>query len=164
MALTLWLVSRIQLCGIPTDVLLQAVVDPLDNGLLVLTLASQKTWNASSEIITTCNFRNDLHDISKIPRNSIHMYKLQQRVNMEQSETPALAYWTTGSKSPRTSTMATLVPRASLLGMRLLCNNNNHKMHHARGACWFTVATSRSIAITPFSSFGRTVSQLCTTR
>ena len=63
MALTLWLVSRIQLCGILTDVFLQAVMDPLDNGLLVLTLASQKTWNASSEVITACNFRNDLHDI-----------------------------------------------------------------------------------------------------
>ena len=34
-----------------------------------------------------------------------------------------------------------------------------NKMHHARGACWFTIATSRSIAMTPFSSFGRTVSQ-----
>ena len=68
MATSLWLVSRIQLCGILTDVLLQAVVDPLDNGLLVLTLASQKTWNASSEIITTCNFRNDLHDICKNSR------------------------------------------------------------------------------------------------
>ena len=44
------------------------------------------------------------------------MYKLQQTVNSEQSETPALAYWTTGSKSPPTSTMATLVSRASLLG------------------------------------------------
>ena len=71
----------------------------------------------------------------------------------------ALAYWTTRSKSPRTSTMVTLVPRASLLGTRLLCNNNNNKMHHVRGACWFTIATSRSIAMTPFSSFGRTVSQ-----
>ena len=159
MALTLWLVSRIQLCGILTDILLQAVVDPLDNGLIVLTLASQKTWNASSEIITTCNFRNDLHDIcskQKVPENSMHMYKLQQTVNSEQSDTPALAYWTTGSKSPRTSTVATLVPRASLLGTRLLCNNNNNKMHQARGACWFTIATSRSIAMTPFSSFGRT--------
>ena len=38
-------------------------MDPLDNRLLVLTLASQKTWNSSSKIITTCNFKNDLHDI-----------------------------------------------------------------------------------------------------
>ena len=71
---------------------------------------------------------------SKNPRNSIHMYKLQQTVNSEQSETPTLAYWTTGSKSPRTSTMATLVPRASLLGTRLLCNNNNHRVH-TRARC-----------------------------
>ena len=132
MALTLWLVSRIQLCGILTDVLLQVVVDPLDNGLLVLTLASQKTWNASSEIIATCNFGNDLHDICSKQKSQktayTYMYKLQQTVNGEQSETTALAYWTTGSKSPRTSTMATLIPRTSLLGTRLLCNNNNHKM------------------------------------
>ena len=77
----------------------------------------------------------------------------------EQCETPALAYWMTSSKLPRTSTMATLVPRASLLRTRLLCSNNNNKMHHARGACWFTIATSRSIAMTPVSSLGRTVSQ-----
>ena len=39
------------------------VVDPLDHGLLVLTLASQNTWNAPSEIIPTWNLRNDLHYI-----------------------------------------------------------------------------------------------------
>ena len=120
-----------------------------------------QTWNASSEIITpvTSGMICMTFVPSKNPRKQDHVYKLQQTVNSEQSETPALAYWTTGSKSPRTSTMATLVPRASLLGTRLLCNNNNHKMHHARGACWFTIATSRSIAMTPFSSLGRTVSQ-----
>ena len=76
-----------------TDVLLQAVVDPLDDGLLMLTLASQKTWNASSEIITTCNFRNDLHDICSKQKSQktayIYMYKLQQTLNSEQSETPS---------------------------------------------------------------------------
>ena len=135
---------------------------PLDNGLLVLTLASQKIWNASSEIIKTCNFRNDLHDICSKQKSQKTAYTCTNscrqwtanRVKLQ----PALAHWTACSKSPRTSTMVTLVPRASLLGTRLR-NNNNHKIHHVRGACWFTKATLRSIAMTPFSSFGRTVSQ-----
>ena len=74
-------------------------MDPLDNGLLVLTLASQKTWNASSEIITTCNIGNDLHDICSKQKSQetayTYMYKLQQTVNGEQSETPAL-HWHIG--------------------------------------------------------------------
>ena len=43
--------------------------------------------------------------------------------------------------------------------LRLLHNYNNLKLHYACSACWFTIETSRSIAVTHFSSFGRPVSQ-----
>ena len=96
MALTLWLVSRIQLCGILTDVLLQAVVDPLDNGLLVLTLASQKTWNASSEIITACNFRNDLHDICSKQKSQKTAYTCTNSSRQWTANRVKLQHWHVG--------------------------------------------------------------------
>ena len=42
---------------------------------------------------------------------------------------------------------------------RLHSNNNKLKLHYARGACWFIMATSRLIAMTHFSSFGSPLSQ-----
>ena len=42
---------------------------------------------------------------------------------------------------------------------RLHSNSYNLKLHYAPGACWFTIATSRLIAMTHFSSFGGPVSQ-----
>ena len=80
-ALTLWLVSRIPLHGtlrhrFRHDIWLRcsrsisAAVDPLDNGLFVLTLDSQNY--ALSEIIPTLHLRNDcLTFVPKIPANCI---------------------------------------------------------------------------------------------
>ena len=42
---------------------------------------------------------------------------------------------------------------------RLNNNSNNLKLHEVGNECWFTIATSRSTAMTHFSSFGRPLSQ-----
>ena len=148
MALTLWLVSRIQLCRILSDsdlsdVLLQylrsisAVMDPLDHGLLMLTPASQNTWNAP---FATWNLRNDLQDICpklKIPAKCVVSIQHVCFFLSSKSNAHALSFAT------GTSTMAILVPRPSVVGTRLLCNNNNLKLHYTRSACWFTMVTLR---------------------
>ena len=75
---SLGLVLRIRLPGTLTDAdsaqtcqtSISAAVNPLNRKLLVLALASQNTWNAPSEIIPTCDLRND----------TVRMYDILSRV------------------------------------------------------------------------------------
>ena len=89
--------------------------------------------------------KNPRKQQTQTPADSEQQTDKQTNKQTNSSTGICYSYWTTGLKLPGTSRMATLVPRASLLGMRLLCNNKNLKMHHGHGACWFTIAASRSL-------------------
>ena len=77
-------------CSIQNSRSILATVDPLDNGLFVLTLASPT--NAPSEIIPTWNLRNDLHDTCAKNSSKLHRFSVFVCLGLPKSNAHGLRF------------------------------------------------------------------------